>query len=239
MANTAKSGIDSSKLRVGDKVEFGTYAQKDYDTHFDYSENKLVTDYSSYTLTEYPLVWRVLAIRDGSALLLSEYVYENKSYTNDADWTDHPDCVSWPNSNVGAYLNDEFLVESFTEDERSCILDTQIPDGTADDLQVFLNGYSSPSFYDKIFILSSEEVKKYLGEDRVANEVKHYSSFDSTYSQSWWVRADKVYSHKADKEAGIKAEAGISVVEHSGQYDLVDPTNGTYYYVRPAMWVKL
>lgn len=62
-----------------------------------------------------PILWRVLAVNENHALLLSEYVLDARSF--DSDNSD------WNNSSINAWLNNTFFPEAFPASEvRGCIV---------------------------------------------------------------------------------------------------------------------
>jgi len=74
------------------------------------------------------ILWRVLTVIDGEALLLSEYILDTRSF--DARTT------KWENSSIKTWLNGAFYDLAFTEDERKAIC----PNGEIG--EVFLLSYS-------------------------------------------------------------------------------------------------
>lgn len=96
--------------------------------------------------------WRVLEVCKGKTLLLSENVIDLQLYH------DAYESVTWEKSSVREYLNTTFL-NTFTPHEQLQILDTQVSNSPNPWFGV--GGGEDTS--DKIFLLSVEEVVKYLG----------------------------------------------------------------------------
>jgi hypothetical protein len=113
-----------ARSRVGDKIRFGGH------------------------------VWRVLEVRDGKALVISDMVLGLMGFEENS-WTR----TTWEKSSVRAYLNGEFL-NQFNATDRERIVPTTIstPDNP---------WYGSPGgadTTDHFFLLSIEEVVRYFGD---------------------------------------------------------------------------
>ncbi len=94
-----------------------------------------------------PILWRVLAVEEDRALLLSEYVLEARPIHSDyKEYANKPTNKKKPGFNgdftqteMFEYLNGAFLENSFTEKERSALVETEE--------------------LGKLFLLSSEDLK--------------------------------------------------------------------------------
>ena len=152
-----------SKAEVGDLVCLGNY-----DT-WPYNEE-----------TE-PLFWRVIDKQDGKLLILCDKLIDSFCYNTNPDMTDL-DKVTWENCSVRKFLNNDFLEQMFTEEERALIQTTHLENKQANDKLLEQWGswedrdgipYSEqteqtrgddPDTDDKVFLLSYQEVLKYFGE---------------------------------------------------------------------------
>ncbi|MGN0326645.1 MAG: DUF6273 domain-containing protein [Lachnospiraceae bacterium] len=65
-----------------------------------------------------PIEWIVLAEHDGKALLLSRYILDGGIYTENGE----ADVVSWENSDIRTWLNNDFYNEAFSEEEKTAML---------------------------------------------------------------------------------------------------------------------
>jgi len=160
--------------------------------------------------------WRVLAVEDGKALLLSEYVLEQRSFHNVAT-----ENVTWETSEVRAYLNGEFY-ERFDDEVKARIIETTIEDPAYD----FLSGREGNDTGDKIFLLCAGEVMKYFGggvlclktpSPRVGRDADRNARI-------WFLRS-------------TSTTGGCTIIMGTGQF-APGPRN-TNYWIRPAMWVSL
>ena len=88
-------------VRVGDIVKFGSYEQDKF-------------------CGADPIEWRVLAVENGRALLLSKYALEAKPYHNtDID-------ITWEESDLRAWLNGTFYDIAFSSSERVSLVRTAL-----------------------------------------------------------------------------------------------------------------
>ena len=97
--------------------------------------------------------WRVLDIRDGKVMILSDMIIERRAYT------ERDEAVTWETCTLRQYLNGEFY-DKFSEAEKAMIAETRIPN----DNNQWLNTSGGNATNDKIFLLSIEEVVKYFGD---------------------------------------------------------------------------
>jgi DNA-binding transcriptional MerR regulator len=114
-------------------------------------ENPIKTKTKTIPFGKYQ--WHVLEEKNGKALILSEYIIEERSYHNDV--VD----ITWEHSDMRRYLNGSFY-ESFTPEEQSRILETKVIDR---DNPWHGTKCGNPTV-DKVFLLSYDEVIKYFGD---------------------------------------------------------------------------
>jgi hypothetical protein len=100
------------------------------------------------------ITWRILDIQEGKKLLLSEYVLKERAFHNTFEHT------NWAASDIRHYLNYDFY-NGFTVYERSRIALTSLENS---DNPWFQAGRAGPDTYDKIFLLSLNEVIEYFGD---------------------------------------------------------------------------
>ncbi|MDR0220034.1 MAG: CAP domain-containing protein [Lachnospiraceae bacterium] len=193
--------------------------------------------------------WRVLEVREGKALLLSEYVLGHREYSGEREG------ATWETCDLRAYLNDKFY-KFFSESEQAQIVKTRVSNKDN-------QWYGAPGGNDTddyIFLLSIEEVVQYFGDsgqltprasegwgisdefnearvafclDTCTNDDEHY---DSGYgpAPSWWLRSPA--------EAGAY-NAPAALVNSEGFLDLSGNTIQSFSSiksgVRPALWLDL
>lgn len=160
-----------------------------------------------------PIKWLILSEEDGRMLLISRYIVDYQPYNEEL--TD----ITWEDSTLRAWLNDDFLNSAFdaSEQERILTVTNQNPDNSG--FGTTVEGGNDTE--DKIFLLSIDEVETYFAND----EERAVEACDW-----WWLRSPGFGSHYA----AIVLSCGI--VHSRGHYVVFN------YYdhgVRPAMWVDL
>lgn len=149
--------------------------------------------------------WRVLAKKDGKILLLKDNALGSTPF-NEKD-----ENITWESSSVRQWLNNNFLEESFTENERNSILETTVknsPNPT----------YKTPAgkdTQDKFFLLSCDEVEKY------------YDAIHETKS-CWWLRTP-----------GAATNSMSFVYKDKTVMDYGYEVTNTNITVKPAMWLDV
>lgn len=193
-------------MKVNDIITFGTYPQTKY------------TDEVS------PLEWKVLKVEDGKALIITDKIIDqvrfNEKYAD----------VTWADSILRGWLNNDFFNKAFTADEKEKILTTAV--STPDNAKWGTKGGADTE--DKVFALSIQELEELIPElnDRRAvatgkaleNGVYIYAE---TGFSVWWLRSSGYVQY-----AGARVGAGGHIEDKI--YDDVRPHRG----VRPVMWIK-
>ncbi len=217
MSNIVKHGkfiLDMGlNMQVGDKISFGSYD------------------------------WRVLDIINDRALVITEYIIEQRSYHN--AYID----ITWAECSLREYLNGEFY-DKFSSVDKSRII--QVLNNNPDNQWYKSKGGEDTQ--DSIFLLSVEEVCKYFGnslsklynpgknqrywfERKDENNSKRIARIQGTEWGSWWwlrspgrINVKAVYIHGTDGNIGIQGNNILKGNISDGRC-----TGG----VRPALWLKL
>ena len=205
---------EKPRYQVGDLIEFGSYYQDDLSR-------------------KTPIKWRVLDIQDGKALLISEFLLDAHPYNKEFKE------ITWENSSIRHWLNNEFINEAFTQSEQNKINLTYIYNN--DNVQYGTKGGNNTQ--DKIFLLSLDEVNKYLpNEKQRAIKVTRYAEKHGAFvcdslscgekgiygNGVWWLRSP-----------GFD-QINAAVVGFDGDiYDRGWDVNCNYGAVRPALWINL
>ncbi len=211
------SGRDSSeaakkssfKLEVGNAITLGTYEQDD----------------NTANGVE-PIEWRVLAVEDNKALVISEYCLDAKPY-NEED-----EDVTWETCTLRDWLNDDFYNSAFTAGEKAKIQSTRLKN--PDNPKYGTQGGNDTT--DKVFLLSYDEAEKYFesNEDRMAKPTDYAIAkdilIDDYFGGScyWRLRSPGDGSNFTGyvNYDGYVSSSGLNVdFSHGG--------------VRPAMWVDV
>ena len=191
-------------MQVGGKVPFGQYPQ---------GANGEVQ----------PLVWRVLAVENGRALLITDklidYVKYNESLTN----------VTWETCTLRSWMNNDFLNAAFSSSEQAKI--ATVTNQNPDNPEYGTKG-GKPT-QDKIFALSIDETNQYFTSDSdrkaYTTDYAHEKGYDyDDRSDYWWLRSPGRYGSLAALVVsnGIIYQFGFDVSRNNG-------------CVRPAFWLNL
>lgn len=200
-------------MQAGDKISFGSYE------------------------------WRVLEVQNNTALIITEYIIEQRAYHN--AYKD----ITWADCSLRKYLNSEFY-DKFTAAEKSRII--PVLNKNPDNQWYGTKGGTDTQ--DSIFLLSIEEtVCRYFGdsssklyspgknqrywfERKDKNNSKRIARLEKRKEGSWWwwlrspgrVSIKAVYIH-GDGNIGIQGnnilKGNISDGECKGG-------------LRPALWLK-
>jgi len=188
------------------------------------------------------LVWRVLDIQENKALIITEFVLNERSA-----YSATKGFVTWEHSIIRKYLNGEFL-NSFNETMKSIITQTRV---VTQDNHCF--GSSGGNVTDdKIFLLSIEEAVMLFGNSGYLNQPisKKKRSIDDEFNKKriafkqiqdnnvgfswWWLRSPGFSNDYAS------VITGDGIIRFDGRYVNRDrkqkfQSGG----VRPAMWIDL
>ena len=159
-----------------------------------------------------PILWRVLTVKNGNALLLSEYILDTRPFDSDSN--------VWETSDLRNWLNSEFYREAFSSAERGAILD----------------GGS----VGKVFILSDAELtNSSYGFNPNKNAQDPYRSASGSmysYSNGLWNVTESDYTNYYDRTA--PNSTNVELVTSSGKIMLAKITRDNVG-IRPAVWVNV
>lgn len=125
-------------IKVGNYIKFGKYEQDN-----DFSNGKEEIE------------WKVLAIEDGKALLISKYGLDAKPFN------DVCSDVKWDTCTLRKWLNAEFINAAFSDSEAEIIPYVTVNDSKNPDYGTYPGGSTT----DKVFLLSFTEAKRYFSSD--------------------------------------------------------------------------
>ena len=170
------------------------------------------------------LEWTVLERRDNKALLVTSYIIDRQKFNENSEST------CWERSTIRKWLNENFYNTAFSAQEKSRILTTSVRNAPNPQ-----HGTSSgPDTYDKMFLLSTDEVNKYF---KISKETKcqvtvyaktNGAYCDGAYFGYWWLRTSGQYEQNASY---VFYSGGVSEMG----YDV----SGIIFGVRPAMWIEI
>ena len=195
-----------------------------------------------------PIEWQVLTVDAQShrALLLSVYALDAVSFAEAANTDAYSASgLSWENSFVRGWLNNEFCQSAFSASEKERILDTELE--TRDKTGVHHT-------VDKVFLLDVKEVRQYLKKPlNMACMPTPYAqarlSDGSVSSEGYcsWMLRELVKVPVRDRRGNIRKETGneVGYVNQEHGLKLFNQRVGCPVYrsdlcaVRPAVWVRL
>ncbi|EOS46213.1 hypothetical protein C810_02312 [Lachnospiraceae bacterium A2] len=182
--------------------------------------------------------WRVLDVKDGNVLLLSEYGLDVKPYHDSASSD-----ISWEACSLRQWLNGEFYESSFTDEEKKKIMLSTSEGFPEYNAGVAGGGYSyfERETEDNVFLLSYTEACHYISSE-MANEGNSVGlCYPTEYAKSspdidiyhdacgWWLGAGF---------RGYADQCRQFVVSPYGKINAEEDASSTKYAVRPAMWIK-
>jgi hypothetical protein len=194
----------NQKISVkGDKISFGVYSQE-----------------IDVTSRVQPIVWRVLSIENGKALLISDKNIDSRVYG---------ESEKWENCTLRSWLNNDFFKEAFTDIEKASILETYFKNSKN-------QKYSTSggmSTRDHIFLLSIDEATEYFESDadRISKDTeiaKYPFSWDKGW---WWLRSPGSNEYGGHCAATVDANG---IIDYAGEGILADTGS-----VRPAMYISI
>lgn len=196
--------LNKSEIKVGDIVTLGNYPQN----------NKYKKE---------PIEWRVLAVEDGKALVISQYALDCKRYNEERVNT------SWEECTLRKWLNSNFLNSAFDSTEQNLI---QLSTVTADKNPKYSTNQGNDT-KDKVFLLSAKEAEQYFknDEDRKCNPTEliiNKGAYQHEGQCWWWLRSLGYNSGSA-----TLVSTGGSVRFYG------DGVYYNYVSVRPALWINL
>ena len=171
-----------------------------------------------------PIEWIVLDVQDGKSLLISRYALDCKPYHS------YNTSVTWENCSLRKWLNNEFMSEAFSAEEKARIPALMV----SADKNPEHNTNPGYVTQDQIFLLSIPETNEYFASDAQRQcKASAYAIAQGCYVNQdencwWWLRTPGSSSAYA---AGVGRGGTVSNNGNS--------VNGTSDAVRPAMWVSL
>ena len=195
-------------LAAGGTVSFGSFEQD-----------------GNYYNGKEPIIWKVLMIYDGRALLLSQNLLEAMPY-NYAQVS-----VTWEGSTIRNWLNSTFYNDAFSNEEKSCISQNW-NSNPANSAYGTMGGSNT---FDNVFLLSMDELIYYFPSEasrkamptQVARSHGAYGTADVNCAW-WWLRSP------GQNTACATSVNSIGVLLNTGP--LVNDSTGG---IRPAIWVNL
>lgn len=166
--------------------------------------------------------WLIIYENDGKKLLLSKYVLDTKRFHDDFE------NITWENSDIRKWLNNDFVNNAFSVVEMQRIISTELDNNSNSKYGTF----SGNKTVDKVFLLSEKEAEKYLDyESRkmLSTEYAENQAKESAFGccSGWWLRT-----------SGAKGFTAVYVSKNGEIYSSGNGVHNDGYTVRPAIWIK-
>lgn len=213
------SGSDdvSNESTVSQEIQFGERSAGEM------METVFFGNYPQNAETAELIEWIILDIQDDRVLLLA------KNCIDSLTWHNAHESITWAHCDLRAWLNGEFMQTSFTAQEQERILLSDLDNSDA-------FGYGTPvgeNTQDKVFLLSTAEVEKYLPEASLRTvkpteyAISHGAYANANGDCAWWLR-----SLGMTETSPAYLSSGGSFGSRSHE------VNETIIGVRPAVWVQ-
>lgn len=135
-------GVRYKRISTADTTCWTEGSSDDYYDCYDWTGK-------AYAYFKYePIKWRVLNMKSGTALILSEYGLDSQQYNEESVE------ITWADCTLRKWLNDEFLTEAFNSKERKLVKSSTIKN--EDNASYGTEGGEDTK--DKVFILSMNDV---------------------------------------------------------------------------------
>ncbi len=242
---TTKTQGEFTYYKGSDNEWYAKVVADPFGSDYVFSDNSSVTEGSTYYFKVEPIRWRILTenyiasngIATGDAMIFCDSIIQNKAY-------DEGKSNNYENSDIRAWLNDQFYDIAFTEIQKGLIQITNVDNGlysTTDNINANICNNTT----DKIFLLSAREAinpdygfyhfdtTKDLARRITTSDYSRASgaktSTDAEYKGKgyWWFRSPNYYS------------------KYNVSYGLYNGTTGCYTAnnnangVAPALVIKL
>ena len=152
----------------------------------------------SETGEEKPIRWRILAIEDDKALLITEQIIDAMSYSTEDD------TFTWDGSGVRRFLNTDFFNSAFEDTEKEIVL----PSDLMNYKNVAYRTNSGSRTSDLVYLLSIEEAERFFvsNDERIAKPTPYALKkgiFTENGKAWWWLRTSgNKDSYAADVDYG-------------------------------------
>lgn len=168
--------------------------------------------------------WIVIKVEGGKALLLS------KDLLSARPWDETGRNLTWDNSSIRWWLNNEFLNTAFSKEEINDIISIELDNSDQ-------NGYGTPSgknTTDRVFLLSVNEYDSLVKNTRYATaSPTRLTIEEGVYSNgqgnsAWWLRSPGMTN---DSPAYLSSAGELGTRAHKATEKVIG--------VRPAVWIKI
>ena len=133
-----------------DGARYAKVTADPYKSGYKFSDNSSVVSGNTYYFKVEPIRWRILSESDGKAFILCDSIIATRTYDRGGD-------NNYANSDIRAWLNNEFYNTAFGETQQA-LIQTTIVDNSAKSTGYSSNKFACSNTNDKIFLPSYSEV---------------------------------------------------------------------------------
>ena len=167
--------------------------------------------------------WEVLATNGSKLLLISKYALDTQEF-----YPYSSSMCKWDNSTIRYWLSQTFYVTAFGKYHQALIVNTNV----VDHKNPKSNVKTGTSTTDKVFLLSIDEVEKYLQNDSISTCRATYYAKDRGAKTEWgncywWLRT---HGCSVETFAYVGADGKIGYGGAAAENKLC---------IRPAMWIDI
>ena len=168
--------------------------------------------------TRLPIEWDILEENNGKVLIISHYILDAKRFDSESN--------DYGKSEIRKWLNNDFINAAFNNNEKSIIEEVEIKSLDS------YNEYIYSNTFDKIFLLSPEDAKKYFKKSSARCSIgTEYAKSNGlwvnkeTGNSRWWLS----YYNFANfaRCVAFNGDIGEMVIY------------GNDVGIRPALWINL
>lgn len=203
-----------------DNERYAKVVATPYESGCTFSDSTTVISSSTYYFKVEPIKWRILSESDGKAVILCESIIANKRYNEYYSGAiEGVYANNYAESEVRAWLNDQFYNIAFSELQKSLIQTTEV-DNSVYSTGYDPNPYTCENTFDKIFLPSYREVTntaygfinntdRYKVTSDYSRATGAYTSTGDSYSGNgdWWLRSPD--DDDSDRARGVRGDGRI------------------------------
>ena len=180
-----------------------------------------------------PIKWQILSQDENTISVVCASIIANKRYDDSSN--------NYANSEIRAWLNNEFYNTAFSDLQKQLIITTEV-DNSVQSTGYSTNQYACENTYDKVYLLSYQEAYAMdssttggsKARERITSDYTRatgaymYRSTDYYGNGFWWLRSPY--------DCGSYYARFINLIGYISYNDYVDYT---YYGVVPALQIRL
>ena len=198
-----KPFVKGNKITL-DNVYFGKYWQGDTDGDGiagESDEKELIK-------------WNVVNVEGDEAVLVSDCILDWKPYNETVKY------VTWETCSLRKWLNEEFFVNAFSEEEQNAICESKV-------------ALEGKNVTDKVYIDSVNEINQDLGKEETGYN-KFYCREASAYAQEKGADRYPSWFYRTTGKAGINS---LNIADYAGGME--ENVVSSYSGIRPVIRIKL